>query len=63
MMFQFQITVADGDDFTNTFTSSVIVDADSALDAQLLATQMVTIPMPGKPNHMQVVGIQTRGTG
>jgi hypothetical protein len=56
-MHAFTITVADGDAFEHTFTSTVVVVAATALDAQLLATQLVLTPMPGKPEHMQILEV------
>lgn len=56
-MFTFVISYADGDDFSRRFTSTVHVDAASALDARLCAEQMIYTPMVGKPDHIQIVGV------
>lgn len=56
-MTTFTITFADGDDFTKTFTSTVSVIGTS-FDARLVAEQMVYTPMPGKPDHIQIIKTQ-----
>ncbi len=58
MKHSFHVHFADGDDFTKTFTTAVTVSAKSPRDAKLLATQMAMTPMPGKPEHMQFLGIK-----
>ncbi len=55
MQYAFIVRYADGDDFSHKFVSRVDVDADSWREAELLAQQMVYMPMPGKPGHIQIV--------
>ncbi len=50
-----QVEYANGDDFTaSRQMSEVEVEADTEMRARLLAQQMVSTPMLGKPSHIQI---------
>lgn len=58
--FRVQVQYADGDNWTAPYQwSEFEVEADSKLDAKLLAEQMAYTPQPGKPSHIQITGTIT----